>query len=82
MTLLLTTTARDVEINPLDWPRCGQCSMPVEKFWIVDTDSSIILVAVCHGKEQLVTVPNESLASMVGSYIDIGHAFEEDVYEQ
>ena len=77
MTLLLTTTGVDVSINPRDWPRCAVCRMPVENFWVVDTSDSIILVAACHGKEQIINVLNETLASMLGSYINFGRAFEE-----
>lgn len=50
---------RAVRVRTADWPRCGRCDMPVENFWADVDESCVILVARCHGKTQVVEVPDE-----------------------
>lgn len=52
--------------------------MPVEKFSVVDTHDGTTLVAVCHGNEEIVTVPDSVLREMVGSTFGFGEAFKEN----
>lgn len=79
MTLLLTTSAEEHIINPLDWPRCAKCNMPVQKFSVFDSlNAGITLVAECHGEQQAVTVPDEVLTEMLGSHMSFGTAFTEE----
>lgn len=78
MALLLETKAKEILISPLDWPRCAKCEMPVEKFSVIDTENAMAFVAACHGQEQIVNVPDELWADMLGSHVNFGPAFSED----
>lgn len=78
MVLLLETKAKEININPLDWPRCAVCHMPVEKFILVDTCDDITFMVLCHGQEQVVQIPSDVLGSMLGSQMKFGLAFSEE----
>lgn len=76
--LLLTTSAEEKSITHRDYPRCARCHMPVEEFTVFDEQDGITFVAACHGKRQVVKVPDVVLTDMFGSRLDIGLAFTED----
>ena len=75
MTLLLTTQAKDIEVDDGDWPRCAKCHMPVEHFWSIDTGTSLIFVARCHGQEQIVEIPDEVLDPETFKNFELGPVF-------
>lgn len=79
MALLLNTHAQKIEIEPRDWPRCGKCRMPIEEFCIYDTPDAMIIEAQCHGKYEAVNIPNEVLASTIGSLYTIESVFTEEI---
>lgn len=69
-------TTRRIDDN--DWPRCTKCDMPVENFYIDDTGNVLNFVAQCHGKEQLVKVPDSFWDQELGHTVSIGPAFTEN----
>lgn len=73
--LLLTTSAVEIEIDPLDWPRCALCHMPVENFRATDTGDSITFVTMCHGEVELATIPDEVWDTVMGTHVKLGSAF-------
>lgn len=75
MTLLLTTRAKEIDIDSRDWPRCAKCHLPVEDFRVSDTGDSLIVVASCHGDEQVVTIPDDLWDSVIGRDFSIGPVF-------
>lgn len=75
---LLTTKAKDLAIDPEDWPRCARCDMPVEKFCVTDTGDALYLVAACHEKVQMVEVPDAIWDNVIQMFdVEIGPAFSE-----
>ena len=75
MTLLLTTRAIDINIDPIDWPRCYKCRIPVESFRVTDTGDSLMFVAQCHGQFELAAVPDDIWDTMMGTHVNLGYAF-------
>lgn len=83
----LPTITEHKSVDPIDWPRCGQCSLPVEDFYVLVDESSgqrqslIKLVALCHGEKEVVEVPEETLEDMRPESLMLGTAFnsEEEV---
>lgn len=73
--LLLTTSAVNVEIDPVDWPRCARCRMPVESFRAIDTGDSISFVTECHGETELATIPDDVWDTVMGTHVNLGQAF-------
>lgn len=78
MTLLLETSAKDVDIDPMDWPRCAICRMPVEEFIATDTGESFSFIAICHGQREVVDIPDELWDNTIGTYTGFGQAFKEN----
>lgn len=76
---LLTTQALHIEVEPRDWPRCDRCDMPVQSFCIYDAPDALYIEAQCHGRYEVVRVPNEVTASMLGSYFNVEHVFGEEI---
>ena len=75
-TMLLTTKAIDLNIDPIDWPRCAVCHMPVEDFRATDTGDSIIFVTECHGEYELATIPDDVWDTAMGTHVTLGQAFQ------
>jgi len=51
--------------------------MPVENFSIVDTGNALTFLAFCHGKEELVDIPDELWDNTLGTQVNLGYAFKE-----
>lgn len=80
---LLTTTARDINIEQEDWPRCEVCDMPVEQFCVTDGGNAIALAATCHGEVEMVVLLDDTWDTVHSSQVDFGPAFaKEQAYEQ
>lgn len=68
---------RTIQVDPIDWPRCAKCHMPVENFSVVVTDNSTNFVAVCHGETESAMIEDETWDSVLGTpYVNFGSAFE------
>lgn len=74
--LLLSTRAKDINIDPDDWPRCARCRMPVEDFRVSDTGDSLMFVATCHGETEVATIPDDMWDTMIGTHVNLGEAFQ------
>lgn len=74
---LLTTRAKDINIDPDDWPRCSRCDMPVEDFGVSDTGDSLIFVATCHGDTEVATIPDDMWDTMIGTHVHLEDAFQQ-----
>lgn len=69
-------TVERIPVDQNDWPRCEQCNMPVEDFYVEEGTRILSIVAVCHGERQRVELPDEVLAELLeGNEIFIGPAF-------
>ena len=72
------------QVNPIDWPRCGKCGMPVEDFYVLENigasrSITITLVALCHNEREEVTVPDDLIeADMRPDSITLGTAFNNE----
>lgn len=64
-------------ISEDDWPRCAKCDMPVENFVIADTGNTLTFVATCHGKEELVHIPDSMWDTEFDQTVSIGPAFQD-----
>lgn len=79
---LLTVKRERIPIDQNDWPRCEQCSMPVEQFYVEEGEGALSIVAVCHGDREVVELPDEVLETLLGnSKLTVGPAFTgEQIY--
>jgi hypothetical protein len=76
MTLMLKPAGDHIDIDPVDWPRCGICRMPVEKFSVTDLGDGLVFVAECHGDQETVKIPDSLWLDTVWSDLgSIGPAF-------
>lgn len=76
MTQLLSDgNAREVLVDPQDWPRCAVCEIPVEKFSSTDTGTSIVFVAQCHGQIESAEIPDNVWDDQIGTHMNFGLAF-------
>lgn len=62
-------TDKIINIDPYDWPRCVNCNMPVEDFRVTDQGDSLVFVAVCHGKNKLVAIPDSFWQGEAGATV-------------
>lgn len=80
---LLTVREERFSIDQDDWPRCEQCDMPVEQFYVEESAGELAAVAECHGQRQEVILSEEVLSMLVGNdaKFDVGPAFTgEQIY--
>jgi len=70
--------SKEIEIDSSDWPRCDKCQMPVENFRATDHGDSLTLMAECHGKREVVTLPDTLWDSVIGTHMNLGPAFTGD----
>lgn len=77
MSLLLSTTATEHEIETEDWPRCARCHMPVENFRVYTTSDSLIFVTECHEDVELATIPDDVWDTVIGTHLHFGQAFSQ-----
>lgn len=63
----------------MDTPRCAVCKMPVESFYSTTNEGFLLLVAHCHGEDDIVKLPLEELSDILSNdaTITIGEAFNE-----
>lgn len=71
----LGTTAKTLQVDPIDWPRCYCCNAVVEQFEIVDTGSAVTMISRCHGKEQCVTLDDSIWDSYNSFNFELQEAF-------
>ena len=70
---LIGTTAQQIQVERIDWPRCTRCDMPVEDFQCYDTQEGLYFLAICHRATEVSIITAETLAGTFG--VNIGHAF-------